>query len=174
MRPIVIIEYTVYFLGYELVIVAICFSPGQLRTAHADRQGSTVKSPPLAAIRAFEAVGRTGSVNLAATELGVTSGAITQHVHTLEKYVGHRLVERSGRGIVLTAWGYLYLPRLTVGFTEIRKALDDLERGNDSHHLVISTYPSLAPKWLGPLMSHWQNQHPEPTAMITGVHPAPN
>jgi len=88
-----------------------------------------VKSPPLAAIRAFEAVGRTGSVNLAATELGVTSGAITQHVHTLEKYVGHRLVERSGRGIDLTVWGKLYLPRLTVGFTEIHKALDDLERG---------------------------------------------
>jgi len=41
-----------------------------------------VKCPPLAAIRAFEAVGRTGSVNLAATELGVTSGAITQHVHS--------------------------------------------------------------------------------------------
>jgi len=58
--------------------------------------------------------GRTGSVNLAATELGVTSGAITQHVHTLEKYVGRRLVERSGRGIDLTVWGKLYLPRLTL------------------------------------------------------------
>ncbi len=98
-----------------------------------------MKSPPLAAIRAFEAVGRTGSVNLAAAELGVTSGAITQHVHTLEKCVGRRLVERSGRGIDLTAWGKLYLPRLTAGFTEFRKALDDLERGNDANHLVIST-----------------------------------
>lgn len=133
-----------------------------------------MKSPPLAAIRAFEAVGRTGSVNLAATELGVTSGAITQHVHTLEKYVGHRLVERSGRGIDLTVWGKLYLPRLSVGFTEIRKALDDLERDHDSHHLVISTYPSLATKWLGPLMFDWKDQHPEATAMITGVHPEPN
>src|SRR5882724_4987942 len=120
-----------------------------MRTGHADRQGSTVKSPPLAAIRAFEAVGRTGSVNLAATELGVTSGAITQHVHTLEKYVGRRLVERSGRGIDLTVWGKLYLPRLTLGFEELRKALEDLERGIHSNHLVISTYPSLATKWLG-------------------------
>jgi LysR family glycine cleavage system transcriptional activator len=133
-----------------------------------------VKSPPLAAIRAFEAVGRTGSVSLAATELGVTSGAITQHVHTLEKYLGRRLVERSGRGIDLTVWGKLYLPRLTLGFSEIRKALDDLERGTDSNHLVISTYPSLATKWLGPLMFNWKERHPEATAMIAGVHPEPN
>jgi LysR family glycine cleavage system transcriptional activator len=133
-----------------------------------------VKCPPLAAIRAFEAVGRTGSVSLAATELGVTSGAITQHVHSLERHVGRRLVERSGRGIDLTAWGKLYLPRLTLGFAEIRKALDDLERGNDSNHLVISTYPSLAAKWLGPLMFNWKEQHPEATAMIAGVHPEPN
>jgi len=133
-----------------------------------------VKSPPLAAIRAFEAVGRTGSVNLAATELGVSSGAITQHVHTLEKYVGRRLVERSGRGIDLTVWGKLYLPRLTLGFEELRKALEDLERGIHSNHLVISTYPSLATKWLGPLMFNWKAQHPEATAMIAGVHPEPN
>src|SRR5260370_3845118 len=122
MRPIVIIEYTVYFLGYELVIVAICFSPGQLRTAHADRQGSTVKSPPLAAIRAFEAVGRTGSVNLAATELGVSSGAITQHVHNLEKHVGHRLLERSGRGNELSVSGKFSLPRLTLALEALRQS----------------------------------------------------
>ena len=133
-----------------------------------------MKCPPLAAIRAFEAVGRTGSVNLAATELGVTSGAITQHVHSLEKHVGRRLVERSGRGIELTVLGKLYLPRLTLGFAEIRKALDDMERGNDANHLVISTYPSLATKWLGPLMFNWKQQQPEATALITGVHPEPN
>jgi len=133
-----------------------------------------MKCPPLAAVRAFEAVGRTGSVNLAATELGVTSGAITQHVHSLEKHVGRRLVERSGRGIELTVLGKLYLPRLTLGFAEIRKALDDMERGNDANHLVISTYPSLATKWLGPLMFSWKEQHPDATALIAGVHPEPN
>jgi LysR family glycine cleavage system transcriptional activator len=133
-----------------------------------------MKCPPLAAIRAFEAVGRTGSVTLAASELGVTSGAITQHIHSLERHVGRRLVERSGRGIELSVWGKLYLPRLTLGFAEIRKALDDMERGNDSNHLIISTYPSLAAKWLGPLMFGWKEQHPDATALIAGVHPEPN
>ena len=132
-----------------------------------------MKGPPLAAIRAFEAVGRTGSVNLAAMELGVTSGAITQHVHTLEKHLKRRLVERSGRGIELTVWGKSYLPRLTLGFAELAKALEDLERGSCSNHLVISTYPSLATKWLGPLMFGWKALHPAATAMLAGVHPEP-
>ena len=74
------------------------------------------KPPPLAAVRAFEAVGRTGSVKQAAVELGVTSGAITQHVHALEAHLKRRLVQRSGRGIELTVWGRLYLPRLVSGF----------------------------------------------------------
>ncbi len=133
-----------------------------------------VKPPPLAAIRAFEAVGRTGSVGSAAAELGVSPGAITQHVHALEKHLKHRLVQRSGRGIELTVWGRLYLPRLIVGFDELRKAQEDLQRGIDSNHLVISTYPSLATKWLGPLMFGWKKQHPNASAMIIGVHPEPH
>ena len=55
--------------------------------------------PPLAALRAFEAVGRAGTVREAAAELAVSAGAITQHIHTLEKHLDRRLVQRSGRGI---------------------------------------------------------------------------
>jgi LysR family transcriptional regulator, glycine cleavage system transcriptional activator len=132
-----------------------------------------VKMPPLAAIRAFETLGRIGSVKGAAEELGVTSGAITQQVHALEEYLKVRLVQRCGRGIELTVWGKLYLPRLKLGFDQLHKAQEDLERGVRLDHLAISTYPSLATKWLGPLMFRWKNQHPGTSAMITGVHPEP-
>ena len=56
------------------------------------------KLPPLLAMRAFEAVGRTGSVREAAGELGVSSGAITQHVHALETHLEDSpgAAERSG------------------------------------------------------------------------------
>jgi LysR family transcriptional regulator, glycine cleavage system transcriptional activator len=129
--------------------------------------------PPLAAMRAFEAVGRTGSVREAAEELGVSSGAITQHVHALETHLGIRLVQRNGRGIELTAQGRLYLPHLTAGFAELRTAHDQLEISKRSSHLLISTYPSLATKWLGPLMFAWKKQHPTASATISGVHPEP-
>jgi len=131
------------------------------------------KLPPLLAMRAFEAVGRTGSVREAAGELGVSSGAITQQVHLLETHLGIRLVQRNGRGIELTAQGKLCLPHLTMGFGELRKACDQLEIGKRSSHLVISTYPSLATKWLGPLMFDWKKQHPNASATISGVHPEP-
>jgi LysR family transcriptional regulator, glycine cleavage system transcriptional activator len=132
-----------------------------------------MKMPPLAAMRAFEALGRTGSVKDAAVELGVSSGAITQHIHALEQYLELRLVQRCGRGIELTVWGKLYLPRLKLGFEQFHKAREDLDRGVQSNHLVISTFPSLATKWLGPLMFTWQKQHPDASAMIAGVHPEP-
>jgi LysR family glycine cleavage system transcriptional activator len=131
------------------------------------------KMSPLAAVRAFEAVGRTGSVKQAALELGVTPGAITQHVHSLETHLKRRLVQRSGRGIELTVWGRLYLPRLVSGFEELRKAELEVERAGQTSRLVISTYPSLATKWLCPLMFAWKKQYPEACAMIAGVHPEP-
>ncbi len=131
------------------------------------------KTSPLAAVRAFEAVGRTGSVQQAALELGVTSGAITQHVHFLEAHLKRRLVQRSGRGIERTVWGRLYLPRLVSGFEELRKAELEIERAGQTSRLVISTYPSLASKWLCPLMFAWKKQHPEACAMIAGVHSEP-
>jgi LysR family glycine cleavage system transcriptional activator len=131
------------------------------------------KLPPLLAMRAFEAVGRTGSVRDAAAELGVSPGAITQQVHLLETHLDIRLVQRNGRGIELTAQGKLCLPHLTQGFGELRKACEQLEIGKRSSHLVISTYPSLATKWLGPLMFAWKKQHPNTSATISGVHPEP-
>ncbi len=106
-------------------------------------------------------------------ELGVSPGAITQHIHTLERFLHLPLVQRSGRGVELTVCGKLYLPRLMSGFEHLHKARDDLERGVRSNHLVISTYPSLATKWLGPLMFAWKSQHPDASAKIQGVHPEP-
>jgi LysR family glycine cleavage system transcriptional activator len=131
------------------------------------------KLPPLLAMRAFEAVGRTGSVREAAVELGVSSGAITQHVHALERHLQTRLVQRSGRGIELTAQGKLYLPHLTKGFAELCTAHEQLEIGKRSSHLLISTDPSLATKWLGPLIFDWKKQNPHASATISGVHPEP-
>jgi LysR family glycine cleavage system transcriptional activator len=131
------------------------------------------KLPPLISMRAFEAVGRTGSVREAAAELGVSSGAITQHVHALETHLDTRLVQRNGRGIELTAQGKLYLPHVTKGFAELRMASEQLEVSKRSSHLVISTYPSLATKWLGPIMFEWKKRHPASCATISGVHPEP-
>ncbi|RYF50330.1 MAG: LysR family transcriptional regulator [Comamonadaceae bacterium] len=51
--------------------------------------------PPLNAVRAFEAVGRRGSVKQAAEELFVTSGAVSRQLALLEEHLGTALFKRS-------------------------------------------------------------------------------
>ena len=53
--------------------------------------------PPLNALRAFEAVARTGSFRAAAEALFVTQPAISHQVKHLEEWLGVPLFDRSGR-----------------------------------------------------------------------------
>ena len=64
-----------------------------------------MKLPPLNALRAFEAAGRTGSFSDAASELGVSSAAVSQQVRKLEAYLGRNLFFRNNNPIQLTVAG---------------------------------------------------------------------
>ncbi|WP_455604081.1 LysR family transcriptional regulator, partial [Cellulosimicrobium funkei] len=59
----------------------------------------------LAAVDALLAVERTGTVHAAARDLGYTPSAVSQQVKRLERDLGARLLDREGRGVVLTAAG---------------------------------------------------------------------
>src|SRR5258708_31146136 len=54
--------------------------------------------PPLAALRAFEAIARTGSVTRAAEELCRSHGAISRHLRLLQEHAGAALFEKEGTG----------------------------------------------------------------------------
>src|SRR5215212_866939 len=60
---------------------------------------------------ALEAVAREGSFGKAATALGYTQSAVSQQIATLERIVGHRLIERPGgpKPVSLTEAGRLLL-----------------------------------------------------------------
>src|SRR5690606_25625006 len=58
-----------------------------------------------AAVDALLAVERTGTVHAAARDLGYTPSAVSQQVKRLERDLGARLLDREGRGVVLTAAG---------------------------------------------------------------------
>lgn len=59
----------------------------------------------LTAVDALLAVARTGTVHAAATDLGFTPSAVSQQIKRLERDLGARLLDREGRGVVLTAAG---------------------------------------------------------------------
>ncbi|MEM7317513.1 MAG: LysR family transcriptional regulator, partial [Pseudomonadota bacterium] len=52
---------------------------------------------PYSALRAFEAVVRHSGFSAAATELGVSQSAISQHVKSLEEWLGQELLVRGAR-----------------------------------------------------------------------------
>jgi LysR family transcriptional regulator, glycine cleavage system transcriptional activator len=103
--------------------------------------------PPLASLRAFEAVARSGSVKLASESLNLTPSAISHQIRTLEAHFGVQLVQRSGRGIVLTESGAIYATAVLNAFSELFRAgdlLDDRKRGRIVRVSVTPTFAMLA------------------------------
>jgi DNA-binding transcriptional LysR family regulator len=80
--------------------------------------------PPLNGLRSFEAAARHLSFTRAADELGVTAGAVSQQVKSLEGALGVTLFRRLPRSLVLTGDGEAYLPAITLAFETISRATE--------------------------------------------------
>jgi LysR family glycine cleavage system transcriptional activator len=98
--------------------------------------------PPLHALRAFEAAARLESFKLAAAELFVTPGAISQQVKALEEALGRALFLRRTRAVALTEAGRELLPAVQEAFTGIARATARLRERERSGPLVVSVLPS--------------------------------
>ena len=70
-------------------------------------------------LRTFAAVAESGSFTAAARKLGVGQPATSHAVARLESALGVQLLERSTRGLTMTAAGRLLYRRLAVAFAEV-------------------------------------------------------
>jgi LysR family glycine cleavage system transcriptional activator len=113
----------------------------------------------LNALRAVEAAGRLGSLAKAAEELGVTVGAVSQHVRNTERQLGSPLFGRSPKGLSPTPAAARLLAGLTSGFGEIDRALATLERRSE-RGLVATVAPVFAAKWLVPRLPRFHAIRP--------------
>ena len=125
--------------------------------------------PTMRAVQAFEAVARCGSVTAAAEELCVSPGAISQQIHNIEEALSASLFERRGRSLTLTSWGRMYYERVRVAFDQLRLAQDTLQLARTKPGIVISALPSLAMRWLRPLIQDWRSTHPNATIRLIGT-----
>lgn len=108
------------------------------------------KLPPLTALRAFEVAGRLGGFAPAAQELGVTPGAITAHLKTLESALGVTLFDRQPRGVALTDLGARLLPEFTAAFAALDAAVQHLAAEAAPGLVRIAVSADLAQLWLSP------------------------
>jgi len=115
--------------------------------------------PSLNALRAFEAMARTGRVTLAAEELHVTHSAVSRQVKALERSLGVRLFTGPKNRLELTAAGRELLPALTEAFDQIAAAVRRTRLGGEDLHVAVNA--SLSVKWLIPRLAGFQAAHPD-------------
>ncbi|WAJ26931.1 LysR substrate-binding domain-containing protein [Antarcticirhabdus aurantiaca] len=111
-------------------------------------------------LRAAEAAARLGSLPAAAAELGVTAGAVSQHILKLERQMGRTLFERTARGLPPTVAGAPILAQIGRGLAEIDSAVAKAFR-DGVPTLNLSVAPVFAAKWLVPRLAKFGRLHPE-------------
>ncbi|MFW2851923.1 LysR substrate-binding domain-containing protein [Sphingomonas sp. TX0543] len=104
--------------------------------------------PPLAALRAFEAVGRLGGIRRAAKELTVDHGVVSRHIRSLEAWVGVELVVRDGAGYSLTEKGEVYHRQIYEALRAVASATGALVKVGDDLKLRLQCIPGFASLWL--------------------------
>lgn len=102
---------------------------------------------PLSALRAVEAIARTGTLGRAANELGVTAGALSQRLAKAEAALGQSLFIREASGLQPTAICLQVAPRLTRAIQELSLVVSEI-RAPEEDTLTISVAPIFASRWL--------------------------
>ncbi|CAN5902191.1 trpBA operon transcriptional activator TrpI [soil metagenome] len=121
--------------------------------------------PSLNALRAFEAMARTGRATLAADELHVTHSAVSRQVKALELSLGARLFTGPKHRLELTPAGAALLPALTAAFDQIAGAVRQVRGGAEDLHIAVNA--SISVKWLIPRLSRFTQAHPDVRVHLT-------
>ena len=116
--------------------------------------------PSLAALRAFEAAARTGSLSAAGRELNVTHAAIAQHVRTLESHFGRALLVRDGQRMAVTEVGSVLADGLGDGFGRIGESVRAVLDRDRTRPLRVALTPAFAANWLMPRLGRFWEAHP--------------
>jgi LysR family transcriptional regulator, glycine cleavage system transcriptional activator len=121
----------------------------------------TRRLPPLNAVRAFEATARLGSMSLAAAELCVTAGAVSQQIAKLEDYYGRQLFIRRHHQLLLTDTGQTVYATCVELMNELAALTEQIVGGTEATNLVISVLPSVGIRWLSHHLPDFLAQSPQ-------------
>jgi LysR family transcriptional regulator, glycine cleavage system transcriptional activator len=119
------------------------------------------KLPPLNAVKAFEASARLGGFSLAAHELGVTPGAVSQQVRILEDFFEKQLFVRRNNQVQLTDAGLAVFADSAEAIDRLAEMTQRLLEGGTRSRFVISTLPSVAVRWLNRRLAGFLASEPD-------------
>lgn len=125
---------------------------------------------PLNALRAIEIVARRGALAPAAEELGVTVGAVSQHLRRAEDRLGMELFARTAQGLKPLPALAQVLPQLSAGFTQLQDGLAQLTGAHEGV-LNVTVGSVFASRWLIWRVHKFSALHPglEVRLTVTGA-----
>jgi DNA-binding transcriptional LysR family regulator len=127
----------------------------------------------LDALIALRAVDRHGSVVAAAEALGYTPSAISQQVKRLERQAGLPLLERVGRGVMLTQPGRQLVDHGAAVLTELERIEAELHHSARSvaGTLRLAAFSSAMRGLVAPLLPAVLAAHPQVQVLLTEREP---
>lgn len=96
----------------------------------------------LTQLRTFVAVAEQGTMAAAATRLGYTAGAVSQHMSALSRAVGSPVVSPRGRSVVLTEAGRALLPRARAVVAAERQAARAMRGASADTTVTVGVFGS--------------------------------
>ncbi|HMD47653.1 MAG TPA: LysR substrate-binding domain-containing protein [Bryobacteraceae bacterium] len=119
-------------------------------------------------LECFRAVARRRHFARAADSLGKTQPALTVHVQRLEADLGVRLLERSGRQVLLTPAGEILLPyaeKILADTAEARVRMAEVH-GGTLGVVRIGVIPTIAAHFLPAVFKEFKSRFPQVTVLL--------
>src|SRR5262245_61789596 len=135
--------------------------PSPKRPAKNIKPPTAFRRLPLSSLRVFVAVAEQLSFTRAASALGITAGAVSMQIRSLEEYLRSTLFNRSGRVVQLTPEGARLLPRIRKGLEELERAIDEARSDRRTGPLMITTLASFLQQWLLPRLQNFNERFPD-------------
>lgn len=117
--------------------------------------------PSLGSFATFEVAAKHLSFTLAAKELNVTQGAVSQQIRLLERALETALFVRKHNALELTAQGASLFSAVTEGLDTISAAVAVLAEDEGPQTVTIAATDGMAQFWLQPLIDSFRASHPE-------------
>jgi LysR family glycine cleavage system transcriptional activator len=117
--------------------------------------------PSLTSLAAFEASARHRSMQRAAGELNVTTGAISRQIRALEEELGVPLFVRSPAGLTLTADAEALYAVLSQAFSRTAETVQVIRSGNRVRRATLACTHAFASQWLMPRMGEFWRGFPD-------------
>ncbi len=114
----------------------------------------------LASLRFFESAARLLSFKLAALELHVTQGAVSQQIKHLEDALGCALFQRLPRQIKLTAEGQQFAAVVAQALNDIVRGANEIVASGSTITVRLRVGPSFAFHWLVPRLGDFYVKNP--------------